>query len=586
MGVIARVTGTALVPGVSKNGRLYTPDLIEKAVTRARQRIASPDGMPITTRTHHAAEDDSTKLVGRLTALRLAPDGSAKFEAVLTDTDEGRAIASLAEDHDGKPVLKGVSIRGAWIGKVRQVVAEDGQKATTADDLELDGLDYTASPGVVGAGIDRIEMVSAGRPAESSGRVLIYESVQEALVTAAIDEASAPAPADTKKPYGDVPYADPGYQKDGKKRYPVDTKAHAKSAWSYVGQADNARLYTAAQLKRVKGRIKAALGKFGVTVAAREGWLIDPIGKVTEAVGEYYGIDYATRPGSFSINIDNGMVCVSVSSYSIDPHDLDVIARAAMTGACQALAVMDPDMDGDIDLPGDTDAGESAPGAAVTETEAFPPAPADGPEPSRQEAGDTTSTEEAVVPDATTIPAVESAAATPAQPAGITLTDDQFALLLGRLAQPTAPAAAVVPAVVPTPVAAPAETAPAAAVVTETEDQRVARLVDAAVQAQLAKANPPPVVETEEQRINRLVEARVTQAVQESVTKNGPPARKGLTAPVNETSQPSPGATEGLNSNGLPSDWPDKPLHQYTAEERLRHLSPTLLQHVVGDRIR
>lgn len=65
-----------------------------------------------------------------------------------------------------------------------------------------------------------------------------------------------------QKPYGDVPYADPGYQKDGKKRYPIDCE-HVEAAWSYINQADNAEPYTAEQLSAIKGRIRAAMVKCG-----------------------------------------------------------------------------------------------------------------------------------------------------------------------------------------------------------------------------------------------------------------------------------------------------------------------------------
>jgi HK97 family phage prohead protease len=73
---------------------------------------------------------------------------------------------------------------------------------------------------------------------------------------------------DGKEPYGDVEYADPGYQKDKKKRYPVDTKEHAKAAWSYVNKVKNAAAYTASQLASIKSKIKAALKKFGVKVSS------------------------------------------------------------------------------------------------------------------------------------------------------------------------------------------------------------------------------------------------------------------------------------------------------------------------------
>lgn len=63
-------------------------------------------------------------------------------------------------------------------------------------------------------------------------------------------------------------YADPGYQKDGKKRYPVDTAAHCRAALSFLAQGDNAKSYTAAQLASIKTKIKAAAQKFGITVSA------------------------------------------------------------------------------------------------------------------------------------------------------------------------------------------------------------------------------------------------------------------------------------------------------------------------------
>lgn len=71
--------------------------------------------------------------------------------------------------------------------------------------------------------------------------------------------------SDSKQPYGDVKYADPGYQKDGKKRYPLDTETHVRAAWSYINQADNASLYTAEQLASIKAKIKAAMKDIGAT---------------------------------------------------------------------------------------------------------------------------------------------------------------------------------------------------------------------------------------------------------------------------------------------------------------------------------
>jgi hypothetical protein len=72
--------------------------------------------------------------------------------------------------------------------------------------------------------------------------------------------------SDSKQPYGDVTYADPGYQKDGKKRYPLDTEEHIRAAWSYINQGDNASVYTAEQVASIKAKIKSAMKKIGATV--------------------------------------------------------------------------------------------------------------------------------------------------------------------------------------------------------------------------------------------------------------------------------------------------------------------------------
>lgn len=67
------------------------------------------------------------------------------------------------------------------------------------------------------------------------------------------------------KPYGNVAYADPGYQSDGKSRYPIDTEDHVRAAYSYISQSDNASKYSPEQVAKIKARIKAAGKKYGIT---------------------------------------------------------------------------------------------------------------------------------------------------------------------------------------------------------------------------------------------------------------------------------------------------------------------------------
>jgi len=53
-------------------------------------------------------------------------------------------------------------------------------------------------------------------------------------------------------------YGDPGYQADGRPRYPLDSERHVRAAWAFIHQPHNARRYTPVQLAQIKQRIVAA----------------------------------------------------------------------------------------------------------------------------------------------------------------------------------------------------------------------------------------------------------------------------------------------------------------------------------------
>lgn len=550
-------SGTFLYPGVSLNGCLYTRELIGKAVARMQERIADPDGLPIPMRTHHQAGDNSALICGRITSVQQAPDGSARYEARWYDTGPARDIAALVQPADGGPPgLKSVSIHGWFLGETKDVHV-DGQLAQTADDLEISAVDFTATPGVVQALIDT---PGAAPPSESAlaiaGRTPIAETWEVPVATVITEEAATPTPAVTAEataaPSG--PFADPGYQKDKQKRYPIDTKAHAKSAWSYINQADNARLYTSKQLKNIKARIIKALTAFGVTVSA-ESWLIETAAPVTESLAECWDMD--RTGGDLYISLTNGPTTVSVTSRLLDAHDLQAVGLAAMVGAVGTLTSLDPDLDDDIDVPGapaeDTDTGDEEPDTQEDPDMADEPQPGSGcpcgcgcsvphemaggpgcpcpcqdcdvcnsaPLPAEETAPAVTpqlsapapaaepapTVKESAVTDVVT-PAAETAApATPApttaqsvQPLMVTLTNEQFAqLLAGRAPAPVAETAPVEPAA-PVAAAAPAETpAPApvtAPVVAESYTKAQLDEAVAAGAAQAVKALIPEIAKT------------------------------------------------------------------------------------------
>jgi hypothetical protein len=640
--VLATVSGTALRPGVSRNRRYYSPEAIAQAVARAQEQLAE-GGVPLAMRSHHGADDDSTRLVGVVRSLTLAEDGSARFTADIADTEHGRTIAALLDTSDGRPpFLSGVSIRGAWIGKVRKENGPDGP-IERGESLSLLGLDYTASPGVPGAQVDAFTWAKDGAT-ETDERVLITESVEEARVTTITEEAPAvpdgvrealrgilavPAavleagtPPLSKRDSGLTDgngrkFADPGYQQDKKQRYDLSTKAHAKSAWSFISKPANQKFYSGPQLKQVKKRIVAALKGFGVTVAA-EGWSVDPPLLITEAVAEYAGMDPECA-GSYSLTASNGPTTVTVCSYQLDPADLHAILAQACCAASAALASIDPDMDGDIDVPGadaeddDDDAddlangtslpdngdgvdslvarlmaairGESAedPDAVLAEamnasapavTETAPDKEDPAPEPAAANQGT-----EAPMTETTTTEAAGTPTAAAFSKADL---DDAVTSALAKAEEARRARKAAKRGTV----AAPAETAqPPAAPVTETDDQRIARIVEARLAASQPAA-PAPVTETEDARITRIVEARLVTERQRLTEQGSGPGRKGL-APggeVNEHTGARPGGEAGLNEFGLPLDWPHKPLHQFTGEELEQYANPVLVRHVLKDR--
>ena len=91
---LARISGVAIRPGVSRNARLYTRENIAKLVERASSRIGGGDS-PITMRTHHGAGDDSTRIVGRVTRIWQDESGAARYEGEIADAGHGPTIAGL-----------------------------------------------------------------------------------------------------------------------------------------------------------------------------------------------------------------------------------------------------------------------------------------------------------------------------------------------------------------------------------------------------------------------------------------------------------------------------------------------------------
>ena len=162
-----KIRGVAIAPGVSRNGRYYSPAMIAGAVAEAQPRVRAGQMLM---KSHHDAAD-TLGYVGRVTSLQVAEDGSATFEGELADTSTARDVSALIRG--SRPFISGVSIAGTWTGQPQRVKVGE-QSCETSSGLVLHSVDFTASPGIEAARI-----VAESAP----GTRVIRESATAAAVT-------------------------------------------------------------------------------------------------------------------------------------------------------------------------------------------------------------------------------------------------------------------------------------------------------------------------------------------------------------------------------------------------------------------
>lgn len=221
--------------------------------------------------------------------LQLSRDSHGlKFSATLDGTDPD--VQRLAPK-----MRRGDMNECSFAFRVKDQTWDTNYTHRTINDLTLEKGDvsvvnYGMNPGtraVIGDAIGALAQLSSRDFAELRGALLDHldqDQLRRAQATLTAMCPPVAARKDTpKESRVDDTFADPGYKADGKKRYPVDTKEHAKAAWSYINMPKNQRGYTAEQLSAIKGRIKRALkNKFGVTVS--EGKAATKLSYIDESV--------------------------------------------------------------------------------------------------------------------------------------------------------------------------------------------------------------------------------------------------------------------------------------------------------------
>ena len=230
------------------------------SVIAAGERGRAPGGLPAY-RMHFAREHvrQGGAACGRTQLLRDDPAG-LYGEWRVSRTAVGDELIELIKDGVYRELSVGFRCAPSWSRTL-----PDGTVSRTRFDP------FEAAAVLRGAYADAASVAGVRDEVETEDEHEDEVTERANLRRARLVLADWPIPCSTradKKPYGDVTYADPGYQKDGVKRYPVNTKDHAMAAWSYINQARNAAKYSPDHLRAVKGRIRAALKRFGVEAAA------------------------------------------------------------------------------------------------------------------------------------------------------------------------------------------------------------------------------------------------------------------------------------------------------------------------------
>lgn len=217
-----------------------------------------PEGQDEWTTTEMDTRDGTTEVELRtIRALALIENSAVSFPAY-TDTTAGlrhSLVPALLQRGDKEAIRRAASYRpdlAQWLGY-------DAEREPTT----ISVFGTSTNPAMLVRQVNELPEL----PGETLGHTATIYMDGEML--------NPSEERDPKAPYGNVTYADPGYQADKKKRYPLDTKDHAKAAWSYINMPKNAKKYTSSQLASIKAKIKAALKRFGIKVSDDGRSLID-----------------------------------------------------------------------------------------------------------------------------------------------------------------------------------------------------------------------------------------------------------------------------------------------------------------------
>ncbi len=143
---------------ISLNGRRYPREAVNKLIQSAQIQLSDPDAAPLTCYISHDAadQDNSLLLTGKITSVwREGTKGKAKI--ALVNTSAGRDMAVQA--HGG--FMRTMSLR-ASNAEIKREKGSD-MPVVGGENLRLDGIDFTATPGIPVAKIQDVALAENAR---------------------------------------------------------------------------------------------------------------------------------------------------------------------------------------------------------------------------------------------------------------------------------------------------------------------------------------------------------------------------------------------------------------------------------------
>ena len=270
-------------------------------------------------------QHDKTKAVGR--AISYTKDAEGKLIHVAAHISKG-AQDTWEKVKDG--TLKYFSV-GCPFGSYER----------KPEVVKVDGVDKRANRLYLNA-LSELSLVDQGAcPAAKIGLWKTADGCSDVLAEEAPAAEAEAAPAE--KLTEDVSnYADPGWQEDGKKRYPLDTEEHVQAAARYFGRPKNRKKYSDEHAKAIDGKIDTAKKKFKIGEYAEKCDGTMDLCKYVD--GEFTPLSWvpmnqwpADQPGLCCVPRTFGAIWEDTEDYDIFPIMGQMFGKAIANILCSKL---------------------------------------------------------------------------------------------------------------------------------------------------------------------------------------------------------------------------------------------------------